>query len=413
MREPLRALALATLVVACGGVAQTSRSTDDPGGDGGAAGAGGASPNGGSSPSASGGLAEGGGGSGLGGCFPAGPEICNGLDDDCDGRVDEPGTPPDYADGIDFTSPEHCGTCEVDCAQRVRLAWGAKCVPPVTSQLGVSPGDCNYTTCAVNAVDLDGDRSNGCETECPYAVLGHRMDEGGAFCGVDDDCDGQVDEDLCTETDCGACGASCLSGPHTVAECSIGGGQGNSCSLQVVGCSAVTCEDGWMDANGDLTDGCEAQALPPPPPGPESCNGLDDDGDGLIDEPGQYPDGIDGSPDPSDSLRIIGGPCGSDIGECKPGTVACVSGEMKCVGGVRLSTELCDGLDNDCDGHVDNPASVQCGSGFCGTFGGEVACIEHCGANGECPFPEMCRSAVVSGDPAQVQVDACGPRPRD
>ena len=60
-----------------------------------------------------------------------------------------------------------------------------------------------------------------------------------------------------------ACGSTSCSAPHTVGSCE------NSCSGgSCVSCSpSCSCEDGWYDANSDMSDGCEA-----------SC---DADGDGF------------------------------------------------------------------------------------------------------------------------------------
>ena len=78
-------------------------------------------------------------------------------------------------------------------------------------------------------------------------------------------------------------------------------------------------------------------------PGPELCNGVDDDCDGTLDD--------DGADDPA-----LGAPCdGDDADLCEGGTLACVGGALVCEGDdgdLPSEVELCDGLDNDC-----NPAT--------------------------------------------------------
>ena len=60
---------------------------------------------------------------------------------------------------------------------------------------------------------------------------------------------------------------------------------------------------------------------------------------------------VDCSNDPN-----VGAPCGSDTGQCSLGIFACDegTGQLFCLGGTNPSTELCNGLDDNCNGVVDD-----------------------------------------------------------
>jgi hypothetical protein len=74
-------------------------------------------------------------------------------------------------------------------------------------------------------------------------------------------------------------------------------------------------------------------------PTAESCNGLDDDCNGTVD---------DGDPGG-------GAVCATGLpGVCTPGTMHCVSAAVSCQPNTPSSAEICDHLDNDCNGTVDD-----------------------------------------------------------
>ena len=75
-------------------------------------------------------------------------------------------------------------------------------------------------------------------------------------------------------------------------------------------------------------------------PDPEVCNNFDDDCNGTVD---------DNLTDPS-----LGASCGpTEEGACELGTNQCIAGTIACVGVLGPSPELCNGVDDDCDGVVD------------------------------------------------------------
>jgi hypothetical protein len=71
----------------------------------------------------------------------------------------------------------------------------------------------------------------------------------------------------------------------------------------------------------------------------ERCNGLDDNCDGSIDE---------GHPAGGDACTIPG-----LLGVCNAGETSCADGPMVCKQTQFPGAEVCDGKDNDCDGQVD------------------------------------------------------------
>jgi hypothetical protein len=156
-----------------------------------------------------------------------------------------------------------------------------------------------------------------------------------------------------------------------------------ACTAANTTCQVASCLAGFYDIDGRPENGCEYECTPSGMPvGTEVCDGRDNDCDGMIDE---------GNPGG-------GVACGSSVGTCRRGTTACVMGRLECMGEVRPSAELCDGLDNNCNGMVDEDVSADMRIGaVCGTgvgecrpgrnacMGGMIVC-----AGAITPTPERC-----------------------
>jgi hypothetical protein len=315
---------------------------------------------------------------------PGAPEQCNEIDDDCDGVVDE--DPADgavfYYDGdgdghgIDAVSvsacsaPESYATGAGDCDDSDPAIH-----PDAAEDDCTDPVDYNCDG-SVGYADMDGDGSPACE-DCndSNAEVSPDMVE---VCndGVDDDCDGAAD------------GPGAL-GESTWYADTDGDLHGDP------GVSVESCEepDGYVDNSTD----CNDEAASANPSGVEFCDGLDNDCDGEVDGAGAiggmtlYPD-EDGDGYGLESSSVLG--CESmegyvsTPGDCDDTTAAVYPG----------ADEVCDGLDNDCSGSVDEGLlSVVYADPDGDGFGLTLVSMESCGV------PEG--YATLSGDCDEADAD--------
>jgi len=296
-------------------------------------------------------------------CAPYDPEIhagaaeaCNGIDDNCNGPADE---------GFE---PISCGLG--DCLHTV-----AACVDGVAQYCNPYEGAVNEV-CDGSDNDCDGEVDEDLpDLECGFGNCFHAeascVDGEEQLCdpfagavdevcdGTDNDCDGLVDEELGSTT-CGQ--GECT---HTVENCA--GGMQQDCN-PMEGAALEKCDNLDNNCNGDVDEdlgttlcgqgecehtvancvnGAPQVCNPFADAQPELCDGLDNDCDGLVDE----------------NLGTTS--CG--LGECTHTVDNCVDGVPQlCDANEGAESEECDGKDNDCDGLLDEDlGNVTCGLGEC------------------------------------------------
>lgn len=273
-------------------------------------------------------------------CFPGNAEACDNEDNNCDGTADENITAVTCGYGIcqqmasgctngvpDSCTPlspgtETCGNVgtDDDCDADVNEVGHLSDSSPIYEG---DPG-CNSGLPGVCASGIY--TCNGSTLECdPIISVGSQAE----ICdNLDNDCDGAIDEG-CDDDNDGYCEAG----------------------LTIVG-TPTTCILG----NGDCNDTPGAGASVNPGAA-ESCSnlGVDNDCDGNDQEL------VDG-------VTTLTGCTGAAPGICSDGTYTCSAGSLVCVPTIPVGsqTEVCDGLDNDCDGPADNGLpDLTCGTGQC------------------------------------------------
>ena len=89
-----------------------------------------------------------------------------------------------------------------------------------------------------------------------------------------------------------------------------------------------------------------------------------------------------------------------DPGVCGEGVVQCVGGGTECQAVVPASDEICDALDNDCDGSVDEGESICPGLGICDRGVCTDVCFE-----GSCPTGLECNDEGRCAEPSCADVE--------
>ncbi len=256
--------------------------------------------------------------------FPGNPEVCNGLDEDCDDSADEDLTVHDWymdEDGDGSGGSFHHSTCEGPAGEGYASSGGDcddsnSAISPTSPEVcdGVPDNNCDGTA-DPSELDGDGDGVSFCGGDC------NEMDpdvspEMNEICnGVDDDCNGGVDDGLEEVTWFGD---------------SDGDGWGAD------GVTEVTCgnqPDGYVSEGGD-------------------CNEED---------PSIHPGAIESCTDATD-YNCDGSVGYADVDE--DGYAACVECDDNQAAVNPGATEVCDGIDNDCEGGIDEEGAVGGGTWY-------------------------------------------------
>ncbi|MHC4698638.1 MAG: MopE-related protein [Planctomycetota bacterium] len=258
-------------------------------------------------------------------------EVCDGVDNDCDGtidngfpnlgqactvgtgqceawgvyvcRVDETGTECNATAGS--SSPEVCDGVDNDCNGEIDNGF-----PNLGQPCTVGAGQCEAWGVYVCTVDESG-------TEC-NAQAGVPSDE---VCDcIDNDCDGMVDNDLPAAPLCPLQAGVCTGSTQTCAE------------------------GGYLPCRG-------SEYGPDYEPTETLCDGLDNDCDGQTDNIWPRPS------------------CDLTCGVCAGSTKSCggAQGWLPCTAanygsGYEPTESRCDGGDNDCDGQIDEDTCLPLGS---------------------------------------------------
>ena len=280
----------------------------------------------------------------------------------------------DPATGCVVTPMESCCEADSDCPAAAPACQAYRCV----TETG---------TCVLEAVS-DG---AGCDADGTVCTVGDACAAGVCVAGPAPGCD---DGDPCTEDTCDPA----LGCRHTVAA-GAGCDDADACTTAdrcdaagaCVGV-ALACDDGDACTADGCVDGACVYTLQPLVDVADPCGGGDEDCDGETDE----------------DHVIVASTCGE--GQCAGNT-----GEVRCEDGALVDTcdpfagasdELCDAVDNDCDGTPDQ--------GFPDTQCGEAPLVFYVtitDAAGEAVGSARCFEAGVGGPVACETEESAGGKP--
>jgi hypothetical protein len=259
-------------------------------------------------------------------------ELADGVDQDCDGLIDE-GTAAVDRDGDGYCVGADLGGTGLTCSD------------------GALPGDCDDTAALVSPEDGDTDGVSGCAGDCNDNAPNQTPNAVESCDGVDNDCDGAVPAD---ESDLDGDGQRPCGGDCDDLEAAVFAGATELCDAQDSNCDG-SIVDGFLDSDADLSpdctdpdddddgvnDGLDCAPFDPAiwPGAPEGCDTIDSNCDGSLVDGFSDADG-DLDPDCTDPDDDDDGAL--DAADCAPFDAGVYPG----------AAESCDLVDQDCDGNV-------------------------------------------------------------
>jgi hypothetical protein len=356
-------------------------------------------------------------------------QSCDLLDNNCDGKIDEGVTLKYYEDNDN----DGFGFSEVNICADMSYKYVLKTGDCDDNNENINPGEIEICGDGIdNNCDNQHDEDCDCipmrEQECGFDI--GTCKKGNQVCNndgewgecvdsinpvtdicdsFDNDCDGQIDEDCDIDLDTYpisslACIEKFIDGLKNIRDCpmqldcddsdrkaypnhrEICDSIDNDCDGQIDNIKSTFCHE---ILNKEPYGVCNKLAvcsnnelicdIPNFEEDESTCDGYDNDCDGVIDEGCKCTEGATKE-------------CGTGIGECTTGFQTCTNSLWgECKNSVNPSNEICDSIDNDCDGRIDEEIFETC-------------IIEGCSGKRECVSGQFKECKAVCVDKTNIEM---------